>query len=40
MMTLLAHVTPSEMPTGLLLFIAGTVFGLMLSLVITKVRAR
>jgi hypothetical protein len=40
MMTLLAHATLNEMPTGLLLFVAGTVFGLMLSLVIAKVRAR
>lgn len=40
MMTLLAHVTPDEFPTGLVLFVAGTVFGIMLSLVIAKVRAR
>ena len=39
-MTMLAHVTPQEAPTGMLLFVAGMVVGTVLTLAVMKIRAR
>ncbi len=40
LLTMLAHVTPQEAPTGLLLFVAGMVAGTLLTATIYKLRAR
>ena len=38
--TVLAHITPFEVPTGLLLFVAGTVLGYLAAQAIALVRNR
>jgi hypothetical protein len=40
MLTMLAHVTPHEAPTGMLLFVAGMVVGTLLTAAVYKLRAR
>lgn len=40
MLSLIAHVTPQEAPTGMLLFVAGIVVGTLLTAVVFKFRAR
>ncbi len=39
MLSMLAHVTPQEMPTGLLLFVCGMLAGSLLTLAMRKVRS-
>ncbi len=40
MLSLIAHVTPHEMPTGLLLFVCGMLAGSLVTLAMQKVRSR
>ncbi|TWU30442.1 hypothetical protein [Bythopirellula polymerisocia] len=40
MLSLLAHVTPQEMPTGLLLFVCGMLAGSLLTLAVRYARSR
>jgi hypothetical protein len=40
MLTTLAHVTPQEAPTGMLLFVAGMVVGTLLTAAVFKFRSR
>jgi hypothetical protein len=40
MLTMLAHVTPQEVPAGLLLFVSGMVVGTLLTAAIFRFRSR